>query len=68
MDLKEWTWSDECPYPETLGTIVDVKMACGSEIKGQSVRHWRGHAHKPDESYWHPFAGPAQITHYRVQS
>lgn len=61
----EWTWTEEKPYPETLGTKIYIRHRDGETDDADgaplSVGFWRRH-----HNLWHHSGSIDDITHYKV--
>lgn len=61
----EWVWTAEKPYPETLDTMVCVKID-GYEHSKEQVGFWVGDS-SPESSNWFQRVGYfCTITHYKL--
>lgn len=65
----DWVWTEEKPYPETLDTLVHIKLRSGahSQTVPATVRYWGGDCSDQTESSWYtPSDDSYVIVAYKV--
>lgn len=63
--MNSWNYTDDNPFPETLDTVVTVKLRNGLVFNGYTVSYWNG-TFKLGQSNWKPSDSPFDIVEYKV--